>query len=77
MSIDFISLDDSYMFYITCQEIELNAANDQYRWSTSNLDRFDPTIQYEICFAQKNFVKLPQLKFIDFLKNNNKNYLIV
>lgn len=77
MSVDFISIDDSYQFYISCQEIELNSPNDQYRWTTSNLDRFDPTFQYEICFSQKNFVRLGQLKFVDFLKNNNENYLIV
>lgn len=71
MSIDFIALDDSYQFYISCQEIELNSPNDQYRWTVSNLDKFDSTIKYEFCFSQKNFVRMEQLKFAEFLKNNN------
>jgi len=56
MSIDFIALDDSYQFYISCQEIELNSPSDQYKWSASNLDKFDSTIKYEFCFSHKNFV---------------------
>jgi hypothetical protein len=58
MSIDFIALDDSYQFYISCQEIELNTPNDQYKWSASNLDKFDSTIKYEFCFSHRNFVRM-------------------
>lgn len=46
ISIDFISLDETYQFYISCQEIELNSPNDQFRWTTANLDRFDPSQLY-------------------------------
>ena len=77
MSIDFIALEDSYQFYISCQEIELNSPNDLYRWQTSHLDKFDPTLKYEFCFQQKNFVRMEQLKFLEFLKSNNENFLIV
>ena len=77
MSIDFIALDDSYQFYISCQEIELNSPNDQYRWLLTHLDKFDSTRKYEFCFSHKNFVKMEQLKFAAFWKSNNDNYLVV
>lgn len=63
-SIDFISISDSSHFYISCQEIELNISNDQFRWNTANIDKFDPTYKYEFCFSEKNFVRMEQLRFV-------------
>lgn len=77
LSIDFIALADSSHFYISCQEIELNISNDQYRWDTAHLDKFDPATKYEFCFSEKNFVRMEQLRFVEFFKNNAEYYLVV
>jgi hypothetical protein len=77
LSIDFIALADSSHFYISCQEIELNIANDQYRWNSTNLDKFDPSAKYEFCFSEKNFVRMEQLRFLEFYKSNNDYHLVV
>lgn len=36
-SIDFIGLSDTSYLYVGCQEIELSAVNDLYRWTISNM----------------------------------------
>jgi hypothetical protein len=76
MAIDFIALADGPHFYIACQEIELTSANEQFRWTPAALDRLDPATKYEFCIAEKNFVRMEQLRFLEFYKTANDYFLI-
>jgi hypothetical protein len=72
-TIEFIAQENPYEVRIQYQEIEMQVSSEQYRWSSQK----NPAQTYQFRLPNKKAVKMEDLIFKDFLRNNKEYYLVV